>query len=139
MGKKTAAEKITAGAKAVKKTDEQIEKILTIEEILAAEDITEKTIPVKEWGGSVVIRTITKTEFDEISESSQVDGEVDQEELQRLLILVAVRQPHISSENFEAMKGKSAGAFLKVVSGVMEHSGLKGISGQTAREKRFRS
>lgn len=138
MSAQSARRSITRGAKPVKKPL----KILSVEDIKAAEDITEFTLPVPEWDGAVILRTITKKEFDRISEMSKSedpDEGVDSEELQRLLVMTSMKQPKLDEEDYEEMLEKSAGAFLRIVNGVMEHSGLKGVAGQVAREKRFRS
>jgi hypothetical protein len=38
--------------------------ILTKEQILQADDITVETVPVPEWGGEVIVRTMTGTDRD---------------------------------------------------------------------------
>lgn len=40
--------------------------ILTREQILAAEDLPKETVPVPEWGGDVIVRSMTAVERDDL-------------------------------------------------------------------------
>jgi hypothetical protein len=43
--------------------------ILTKEQILASDDLPKKEVDVPEWGGSVIVRTMTGTERDKFEQS----------------------------------------------------------------------
>lgn len=44
-------------------------KVLTRDEILAAQDIKQETVPAREWGGDVIVRSCTALEQDAYQES----------------------------------------------------------------------
>lgn len=142
MSAQSAQKKISKGAKAKKHTDSEIREFLTVQQIMDAPDVTTRDEWIKEWNGYVQIRSITKDEFDEILKAVKTgddeDG-TDNTELQRLLFLASVKQPQFDSESYDNLKEKSAAPYMKILTAVMEHSGLKGLSGKTELEKRFRS
>jgi len=74
-------------------TDEKM-KILTKADILGAEDFAKETHEVKEWGGSVMLRTLSGKERDEfearISKASKDGKSIDIRGLKALLLSLAL-------------------------------------------------
>jgi len=74
-------------------TDEKM-KILTKADILGAEDFATETHEVKEWGGSVMLRTLSGKERDEfearISKASKDGKSIDIRGLKALLLSLAL-------------------------------------------------
>lgn len=112
-------------------------KILSVEEILKAPDVEEKTVPVPEWGGAVKIRTLTKATQQELRKQSVVGGEYRDDRFEILLFIHGVVEPKFGEAHFGALQGKSAKAMDRVLKVIMEASGLTEEVAQAA-EKSFR-
>jgi len=71
-------------------------KILTADEIWAAKDIEERTVPVPQWGGAVRIRTLSQKQSAELRRKAQrinpatKQSELDNEALEQLLFIEGV-------------------------------------------------
>lgn len=95
------------------------------EEILATEDTTTDDVFVPEWQSWVKVRGITKRQQIDIRNSSMVEGEPDAEKAQMGLWLAAVVQPQFNESQIAALFEKNAGAVDRVLSRVLELSGMK--------------
>lgn len=86
--------------------------ILTFEDILAAQDIGEKIVPVPEWGGSVRIRSFTKNvELRMRAEARDpTTGQVDTDKLELLMLVYGVVEPELTMEQVPHLRTKSATA-----------------------------
>lgn len=114
-------------------------KILTREEVLGAQDLTEETVPVKEWGGAVVIRSFSKGAQIEIRERATVDDEVQQDQLQMIAFLEGVVNPQFTVDDQPALKEKNALAFDTVLKRIFAISGMAATEEEVeAKESQFR-
>ena len=108
-----------------------MEKILTKDEILSAKDLHTETVYVPEWGGSVIVRTITGFERDQF-EASITEGKkgakVNLENLRaRLVALSTVNEKGeriFTLADVKALGRKSASALDKVFAVAQRLSGL---------------
>lgn len=102
-------------------------KILTIAEIAEVDDITEEYVPVPQWHGGVMIRSITHRQMNALrSESSQDnEGGSDEEKLQKYLLKHALIQPNITTmDEVEILWGKSTAAVVTILTAIMKNSKL---------------
>jgi hypothetical protein len=112
-------------------------KILTVEEILAVEDLREKVVEVPEWGGCVKVRGLSKAESQRINREAMDDqGNLDMGKWEMLMAHAAIVEPTFESAQVEALKEKSAIAVNRVVAAALEVSGLGGDA-LTEAEKSF--
>lgn len=111
--------------------------ILTKEQIWAADDIEERTVPIAQWGGSVRIRTFSKKQADDMRRRATVrdrfgKDNVDSEKLEALLFVEGVVEPHFELDDYEHMQEKSAVAVSLVLRAIMDASGLSELAATEA-------
>jgi hypothetical protein len=100
-------------------------KILSVEDILTAPDIQEKTVEVPEWGGAVKIRSFTKQRQIQLrSQAVDSKGDVDSERMELLMFIEGVVEPKFSAQHIDLLKGKSATAMDRVLSAILDLGGL---------------
>lgn len=113
--------------------------ILSLDAIREAKDVTETTVPVSEWGGDIVVRSVTKRQMKDIKNSSKdSNGELDDDEVEKQLFIAGVLDPHVSEEDYEWMQDKSASAMTKVLKAILGVSNMDEKSTKE-EEKTFRS
>lgn len=105
-------------------------KILTRDEILAAPDIEERTVPVPQWGGAVRIRGLSQKQSRELrakaSRTNQItrQTEIDNDLLESLLFVEGVIEPAFTMADYGRLQDKSMAAMSTVLKAIMESSGL---------------
>ena len=99
-------------------------KVLTTEQILESVNLDEIEVEVKEWGGSVKIKPLTKGEQQRIRESCMVDGEIDNNKLEMQLFIGGVIEPKFTEDQIPALRELNANAIDKVLTKIMAVSGL---------------
>lgn len=91
-------------------------EFLTIEEILAAQDLQEETVDVPEWGGAVKVRSLTKAQQQHARQRSvSKDKVVDQEKLELSLIVAGMIEPRVTMEQARALCQKLAGVVDRIL------------------------
>lgn len=103
--------------------------ILSKEQILSADDLPKTTVDVEnEWGGEVIVRSMTGTERDAWELSNICDGEVDLSNVRaRLVALTAIDEEGnrlFSEEDATELGKKSASALAKVFEASQKLNGL---------------
>lgn len=100
-------------------------RIITLEELVAIDDLPEETLEIPEWGGLAVrIRGLTKGQEAEVRRDAKSDGEFDSEAWELAMVLRCVIDPPLSPEHAALLRGKSAGAIDRVLKRVLALSGL---------------
>lgn len=105
-------------------------KILTVADILAADDIEERTVFVSQWNGSVRIRSFTKKQADDMRKrATRKDRhtgkeDIDNEMLEALLFTEGMIDPKFEVADYERLQEKSAVAISNILKAIMEASGL---------------
>lgn len=97
---------------------------LTREAVLAAPDIAEKEVEVPEWGGTVLIRTLTKAQQVKLRKEAMVAGKLDEDRLEILIFVHGVVEPQFTPEDHDALKAKSASAMDRVLLEIYRGSGM---------------
>lgn len=102
---------------------------LTREQILKADDLVTEIVDVPEWNGSVIIRTITGIERDQLEASIVTDsGEKNMDNLRAKLIVLSVVDEDgkrmFNTVDIVALGGKSAAALSRIFTVAMKLSGF---------------
>ena len=115
------------------------EKLLTVEEILAASTLNSKVIDVPAWGGAVKIKDMTKREQQLLRKQATdpATGEIEADRLELLMLAHCIEEPKLTAEQVEQLADKSAAAFDTVLKAIMSITGLS-EGAQKAIEKSFR-
>ena len=100
--------------------------VLTIDDILAKDDLGEKEIDVPEWGGSVVIRGLGYGEFVAVRDKSMVNGEQDETIFGVGLLAAAFVNPTVNEEQAKALFNKSSAAVVRITGEIVALSGIGG-------------
>jgi hypothetical protein len=109
-------------------------KILTADEIWAAKDIEERTVPVPQWGGAVRIRTLSQKQSAELRRKAQrinpatKQSELDNEALEQMLFIEGVIEPKFSITDYGRLSEKSMSAMTTVLRAIMDASGFSSES-----------
>jgi len=99
--------------------------ILSVEQILGADDIPSEIVEVPEWGGEVKVRGLSRAAFEKIGKASEVilaptgPGQSpvtsrDEAKFSEQLFLACVVEPQFSEEHLEALRDKSMAALNRV-------------------------
>lgn len=98
--------------------------ILSVEDIIAADDLGEAEIEMPEWGGSIKIRGLGYGEFVTLRESAQVGGQQDERIYGRLLLVAAFVDPVLDEDQADALFNKSSAAVDKITTEIVRLSGI---------------
>jgi hypothetical protein len=99
--------------------------ILSIEQILQADDIPSEVVSVPEWGGEVKVRGLSRASFERINKASEVvvpatgPGQQptttrDEARFSEQLFLACVVEPVFAEEHLDALRDKSISALNRV-------------------------
>jgi hypothetical protein len=94
---------------------------LSLDDIVAANDLAEDTIDVPEWGGSLQVRAMTKQRQLEIRNEAAAQGDRNLAEL--LMFTACVVEPEMTSAAVSVLRGKSAAVFDRVMRRILELNG----------------
>ena len=98
---------------------------LTVDEILAANDLPTEIVHIPEWGGNVKIQGLTRAAFDAINKAAEVaipatgPGQQattrrDEDRFSEALFIACVLEPKFTEEHLPALRQKSLGALNRV-------------------------
>jgi hypothetical protein len=100
-------------------------KILSISDILAANDVLTKEVYIKEWGGHVVITAFTKAQQQAMRrEATTPQGKLDSDALEKLMVLHGLREPLLSKDDVEALWQKNTAVVDEVLKAILQVNGL---------------
>lgn len=114
--------------------------ILTVANIMEAEDITETTVPVPEWNGEVVVRSVSYRKMGKIkAEISKERGGAkvseDDVEVEKNLLVAGLVDPKISIEEADLLMEKSASSIITLLTAIMKNSKASGDEAVKEAEK----
>lgn len=107
--------------------------ILTVEEILEANDLPEETLSIPEWGGEVVVRGLSRGEAWAAREEGRRDGDFDMLAFELNVFLHGVVNPKFSKKHFGQLKCKSQAAMERVTNKILAMSNA-GSLGEVTQE-----
>jgi len=119
-----------------------MQKILSVEDILAAKDITQTFVPVPEWSdgdetAGVTVETLTKARQQALRREAAegaIDGKPDPEKLEMLLFIHGVVDPKFDQSHYELLREKAAAPIDRILQKVMDSSGMTEASEKEARK-----
>lgn len=101
-------------------------KILARADILGADDMVSKEVPVPQWGGVVIVRAMTGTERDAFETGVQKEGNVNiRARLAALTIVDADGNRIFNEKDIEVLGKKSAAALDAIFDVSAKLSGLQ--------------
>lgn len=109
--------------------------ILTAEQIFEIKDLIEETMEIPEWNGSIVVKSFSKKQQQEIREMSEVDGEIDAERLEMFMFIRGVVDPQFTDDQYELLREKNAGVMDRILTRLMQMSGMAPEQQQAAERK----
>lgn len=110
---------------------------LTVEQIIAAQDLGEEIVEMPEWGGTVTIRGLGYGEWVDLREAATVGGQQDERQMARLLFAAALVSPVVTAEQAELLVDKSSAAVTRLVEAIVTMSHI-GDAAVTEAEATFR-
>ena len=100
-------------------------KRLSRDDILNAKDIEQKEVEVKEWGGSVLVQTLSARRRSDIMDSCMDDkGKLIITKLYPALMIAGCVEPKLQKADVEVLNEKSSKAIERVCKVIMELSGI---------------
>ncbi|MFH0980647.1 MAG: hypothetical protein V2A79_03800 [Planctomycetota bacterium] len=91
---------------------------LTVEQIAAAVDLPEEDVPVPEWGGTIRVRGLTKGEQQQIRREARIDGEIDTQLVELLMVQYGCVEPRLDGGAVELLRSKSAVAVERLIQAI---------------------
>lgn len=113
-------------------------KLLSFEEIEAADDGGERDVAMPEWGGAVRIRPLTQAEVLQARRRATrrgPQGETTDDGLfTQAVVCAALVAPKINAVQYQALLKKRAGVVTRLVNAILDASGLTAEALQEARD-----
>lgn len=119
-------------------TEPEDPKFKTLDEIIEINDLDEDPIWIEKWDCHILIRSVTKREFDFMRQQARrkdARGRVN-DILERELICSGVVKPRISRADYQRLQEKSPGPLVQILNAIYKKSGLEQES-EKERERRF--
>lgn len=113
--------------------------ILSLAEIEEVSDITEKEVPIEEWGGSVIVRSISYRGMRDITKAvanGEDEEDIDSDELQKWILIKGMVEPQIDEAAYERLIDKSSSAVMKILTAITGSTKL-GEAAVVEAEKKF--
>jgi hypothetical protein len=98
---------------------------LSREQVLNAKDIQQEEIEVKDWGGTVLVQSLSALQRRQIIKScSDKDGVLDSVKFQTAVIVAACIEPKFERADIDALSEKKAGVIAKLAESIAKVSGF---------------
>jgi len=115
-------------------------KILSFDEIVAADDLPQQEVPCPEWGGAVVVKQLMRDELMEARQASGYysgDDSKDATEKQRdydiEILQRAIVEPKLTRKQVEKLFEKSSFAIQRLLSFVWDDNAITAIGTPSAK------
>jgi hypothetical protein len=116
---------------------EQNHRILSLDDIKKANDVTEEQIHIPEWDGDILIKSITYNELKKIRRASMRNGERDEDLMMQGVVMAGVVQPELLSADYRMLQERSASAMVRLFTAIMEKSKLGETESVKKEQERF--
>jgi hypothetical protein len=98
---------------------------LTREEILQVKDLREEEIEIPEWGGSIVVRSLSGNARQKlVMNCMDKAGKMDIQKLYPMLLIAGCVEPQFTKADTDGLNEKSAAALEKAGKAIMKLSGM---------------
>lgn len=98
--------------------------MLTIDQIMNADDLPTKVVEVPAWGGSIKIRMLTKAQQYTVRKSAIVDGEFNDQAMEMGLLVESIVEPELTREHMTMLASKNADVVDDVLAEVFSLSAM---------------
>lgn len=99
-------------------------RLLSIDDILAADDLPTDVVSCPEWGGDVQVHALTRKQaLDIIDQCKDDDAGIDGSKFQILLVVAGMR---LTEDRVTQLNGKHSGPIARIADRVKVLSGLDG-------------
>lgn len=99
---------------------------LSREDILAKKDIVEEEVEVEQWGGSVMVKSLSgKERARVVDECTNKKGKYITTKLYPALLVAGCVEPRFTAEDADALNSKNSGALETVAKVIMRLSGIQ--------------
>jgi len=117
-------------------TQDSAPKILTLEDILAADDLETRIVDLPEWGGAVKVRALSRGDIKRAYRegTDRKSGEINVDEVEKRLVCWATVKPVINMGDFAKLAEKNAGPVARIIDAVLGLSGVDKAALERARE-----
>jgi hypothetical protein len=113
-------------------------KVLTAAELLTFTALPTQTMDIPEYGGSIVVRGLRKSEQMDLRKKAQrSDGTFDETALEIGMLAAGIEEPKFTEAQVSQLVQLSAGVYDSILLRIAELSGVGGNSLKSA-EKTFR-
>jgi len=102
----------------------QAPNIITVEQLLAAEDLPPEAIDVPEWGGQVKVRGLSVKAINQANRESTVAGEIDEEKIACAVVIAGMVEPQLTNDQAGQLAEKSMAVINRIVKEIYRLSGL---------------
>ena len=111
-------------------------KVPDLAELLAIDDKREAWVDLPQWGFKVKVRSLSKAEQIKLRKQATVQGKVDQNRLEGLLLVHGMTQPRMTIDHINRVFEKQGGLVDKILMTILDISGMNDDS-QTQVEAEF--
>lgn len=112
-------------------------KKMSAADILALDDVRKDVVFIPEWDTEITVIGLTKRQQLDIRQRSLVEDEPDAEKSQQLMWMEGVLDPKFTEDQLPALFEKNAGAIDRVLTRVLELSGMKPEDVTKQKEAKF--
>lgn len=99
-------------------------RLLTLEDIVAIDDLPERDVYVEEWGGSVKVKAMPKGKVFDLRDQAMPGGEMNDRLFEMLLVVHGVIEPQFTPEHVGMLQTKSNAALDTILKVVLEINGM---------------
>ena len=92
---------------------------LTREGVQQVRDLVEEDVEVKEWGGKVRLRSLTREAYERVRGQSLDGSEVDPDRFELLLFIHGVIEPQFTESDIPWLREKNASVITRITTKLM--------------------
>ncbi|WWT39953.1 hypothetical protein [Microcystis phage Mae-JY09] len=109
-------------------------KVLSVEQLLGADDRPEVVIHVPEWGGSVRLKALSAGQWRDVREAAKKpDGTLDNENFEARFLMASMVEPVLSEDQFGQLMERNALVLSRLSGEALKVTALEGVEEQAAR------
>lgn len=112
-----------------------MDAMLTIDQIMNADDLPTKVVPVPAWGGAVKIRMLTKAQQYQVRKTAIVDGEFNDQQMEMGLLVESIIEPQMSRDHMQMLANKNADVVDEILAEVFSLSAMDKEAVANARDE----
>ena len=103
--------------------EEEYELATSVQDILDAPDVGERTIPVPQWKKRVVFRGLSRDEFLRCKAQATIGDKLDEARFEKALLVASMVTPRLNANTVNDVYKKDVAAIGVIVKAIMSHMG----------------